>query len=77
MYSNYLNHHQIPLAEAFGKIPGVEYIFAATMPFDTNRAKMGYKDENNRHDFVLRTYESKENRIFVHDGHDRRRRNGG
>lgn len=57
LYSNYINHHQIPLAEAFNSIKGVEYIFVATTPFDSKRASMGYEDENTKHDFVLRTYD--------------------
>lgn len=57
MYSNFINHHQLPIAIAFNKIPGVEYIFVATTPFDRQRAKMGYKDENRKYDFIIRPYE--------------------
>lgn len=58
MYSNFINHHQLPLAQAFNSLPGAEYIFVATTPFDTQRAAMGYQDENSKHDFVLRAYEN-------------------
>ena len=57
--SNYINHHQIPLAEAFLSIKGVEYTFVATTPFNQKRAAMGYKDENNSLDYVKRAYEDK------------------
>lgn len=61
LFSNFINHHQLPLAHAFREIPGVEYTFVATTPFNAaERQAMGYKDENNAHDFVLRAYESKE-----------------
>ena len=65
-YSNFINHHQIPLANAFNSLPGVEYIFVATTPFNENRAKMGYKDENSKLDFVLRTYENKNQEKYAH-----------
>ena len=55
--SNYINHHQLPLAKAFNSLPGVDYTFVATTPFDQSRAQMGYKDENTLHDFVLKAYE--------------------
>lgn len=58
-FSNYLNHHQIPLANAFNRIKGVEYVFVATTPFNKKRLSMGYKDENKQYDFVLRAYEGK------------------
>ena len=66
MYSNFINHHQLPLAEAFNSISGVEYIFVATTPFDTQRAAMGYKDENARYDFILRPYEDEKQDFLSH-----------
>lgn len=64
VYSNFINHHQIPLAKAFNCIPNVEYIFVATTPFDIQRQAMGYKDENKLYDFILRAYDGdKENKI--------------
>lgn len=56
-FSNYINHHQIPLANAFNSISGVEYIFVATTPFNAKRAAMGYTDENSKYEFVLKAYE--------------------
>lgn len=66
MYSNFINHHQLPLAEAFNSISGVEYIFVATTPFDMQRAAMGYKDENARYDFILRPYEDQNQDFLSH-----------
>ena len=60
-FSNYLNHHQLPLAHAFSGIPYITYTFVATTPFNEKRAQMGYKDENKNYDFILRAYESKKN----------------
>ena len=66
MYSNFINHHQLPIANAFNNIPEVEYIFVATTPFDNQRAEMGYKDENARYDFILRTYEDSNQEKMAH-----------
>ena len=66
MYSNFINHHQLPLAEAFSSISGVEYIFVATTPFDIHRAAMGYKDENAQYDFILRPYEDEKQNLLSH-----------
>lgn len=65
-FSNYINHHQLPLAYAFNRIPGVNYIFVATTPFNEKRAQMGYRDENERYDFVLRAYENKRNESLAY-----------
>ena len=48
--SNYLNHHQLPLAKALLDIPEIDYTFVATTPFNTERAAMGYKDINKEFD---------------------------
>ena len=41
-FSNYLNHHQIPLVEAFNALKGVEYTFVATTGVPEFRKKLGY-----------------------------------
>jgi glycosyltransferase involved in cell wall biosynthesis len=56
-YSNYLNHHQLPLAEEFIKL-GIDYTFVATTPIEEERIKLGYEDMNKKYPFVLRAYES-------------------
>lgn len=40
--SNFLNHHQEPLAKEFLAMPGVEFNFIATSSLPEERAKLGY-----------------------------------
>lgn len=56
--SNFMNHHQLPLAEAFWKL-GHEYTFLADTPIPQQRVAFGYKDMNAL-PYVIRTYESDE-----------------
>lgn len=42
MISNYINHHQIPLANALMNHPEVEYHFIQTEPMEEERIKMGW-----------------------------------
>lgn len=58
-YSNYLNHHQLPLAEEFIKL-GIDYTFVATTPIEEESIKLGYEDMNKKYPFVLRAYEDSE-----------------
>ncbi len=46
-FSNYLNHHQVPLADAFYDILGNSYAFVATMPVKEEHLKGG-KDYSSR-----------------------------
>ena len=64
--SNYLNHHQLPLAQAFCDLPGVDYTFVATTPFNSSRAAMGYEDVNSKYGFVHRAYESPMHEYLAH-----------
>lgn len=43
--SNFLNHHQIPICEAFSNVPNVEFIFIATEKVPKDRIKLGYKQD--------------------------------
>lgn len=43
LYSNYLNHHQLPILEAFNSIPNIHYYFVATETIPDFRIKLGYK----------------------------------
>lgn len=61
MYSNFLNHHQLPLCRAFKDICGAEFYFVACSPVPKERLSMGYHDMN-EHSFVIREYESDENK---------------
>lgn len=56
--SNFMNHHQLPLAEAFQK-QGNEYIFIADTAVPQQRISLGYQDMNSL-PFVIRSYESAE-----------------
>lgn len=40
-FGNYLNHHQVPLADAFFTILGDSFAFVATMPVDVEHLKGG------------------------------------
>ena len=63
-FSNFLNHHQLPLCRAFLAKTDVEFVFVATEPIAKDRLAMGYEDMN-AYPFVLRTYESKENEAMA------------
>ena len=56
--SNFMKHHQFPVAEAFRKL-GHEYIFLADTPIPQQRVAFGYKDMNAL-PYVIRTYESED-----------------
>ena len=58
MFSNYLNHHQLPLCEAFLKLTDGDFRFVAEDPITQVRLNFGYEDMNQK-DFVVRAYESK------------------
>lgn len=60
-YSNFLNHHQIPLSNAFYRLLGDDYVFVATTPFDQTKVSLGYEDVNKRYPYVLTTYDNPQN----------------
>lgn len=55
--SNYLNHHQVPLCEAFINT-GNEFSFIALEPIAEYRLKLGYADLNHKYDYVINCYET-------------------
>ena len=59
-FSNFLNHHQLPLCLAMIN-RGVDFTFVATEPVPDERIKFGYENMNDTYDFVLKTYESNDN----------------
>lgn len=59
-FSNFLNHHQLPLCEAFCAEESVEFVFVATEPIPEDRLQQGYADMNAAYGFVLRAYESED-----------------
>lgn len=60
-FSNFLNHHQLPLCLNFYNNPNIDFKFVATEKIPEERIKLGYEDMNSTYDFVIKTYDSKEN----------------
>ena len=58
-YSNYYNHHQKALCDAFYDLLGEGFTFVETMPMEEFRSGMGWGEVCPG--YVLKTYESKEN----------------
>ncbi len=58
--SNFLNHHQLPLCNAFVEQTNGNFYFVATSPINIERLKFGYEDMNKKYPWVIRSYESKE-----------------
>ncbi len=58
-FSNYFNHHQKALCDAFYSILGEGFTFVETMPMEEFRAGMGWGEDTPS--YVLKTYESDEN----------------
>ena len=60
-FSNFLNHHQLPLCKEFiQKIGEGNFHFVACERIHLERTKMGYEDMNEKYAFVVRAYESDE-----------------
>ena len=60
-FSNFLNHHQLPLCQELIKQIGEDnFHFVSSERIHAERAKMGYDDMNVKYPFVVRTYESQE-----------------
>lgn len=64
--SNYLNHHQLPLCNAFVEKEDVKFTFIATTPVPGERRSLGYADMNSSYDYVLRAYEDAEQMALAH-----------
>lgn len=60
-FSNFLNHHQLPLCCELIKLIGEKnFHFVSVERIHAERAQMGYEDMNLKYPFVVRTYESQE-----------------
>lgn len=57
-FSNFLNHHQLPLCQSFYRRLNGDFRFIATTRVPAARRQFGYADLNNE-EFVIRTYEGK------------------
>lgn len=62
-FSNFLNHHQLPLCMNFYNNPKIEFVFVACEKIPDNRLSMGYEDMNTKYPFVVRAYED-EQKVF-------------
>ena len=56
--SNYINHHQIPMAEELYKALGDDYRFVETEPMETERVSMGWDSDTVSLPYVVRYYEN-------------------
>ncbi len=54
--SNFMNHHQLPVALKMNEI--YDYKFIATEPIAQEQVKMKYEDMNQKYDFIIRTYDN-------------------
>lgn len=59
-YSNYYNHHQKALCEAFYELLGDGFTFVETMPMESFRTEMGWGEAERP--YLLKTYVSDENK---------------
>lgn len=58
-FSNFLNHHQLPICLEFIRNIGKDnFRFVACERIEDERVQMGYEDMNVKYPFVLRAYES-------------------
>ena len=60
MISNYINHHQIPFAEALMKQDDVEYNFIQTEPMEEERVNMGWGINPKELSYVKLLYDDEE-----------------
>lgn len=58
-FSNYYNHHQKALCDAFYGLLGDDFTFVETMPMEGFRAEMGWGEDETP--YLLKTYTSEEN----------------
>ena len=56
-FSNFMNHHQLPLCRELLRLTDGQFTFVAFEPIDPERLAMGYADQNAL-PFVVRAYES-------------------
>ena len=62
LFSTYLNHHQLPLCEAFWQITEGNFLYVSTSPISKARLELGYRNMDYEYPFVVRSYESAESR---------------
>ncbi len=60
--SNFINHHQVPLADALYAEKGIEYYFIARKPLPDEFARSGYADFSDK-PYLIKAYESNESMV--------------
>ena len=60
MFSNFMNHHQLPFCKELRKILGDDFKFVATERIPKERTNMGYKDMNSEYNFIIKSYDNEE-----------------
>lgn len=58
--SNYLNHHQIPFSNAMYKELHGQYYFIQTEPMEEERSNMGWKVDEKKYPYLIKSYEDME-----------------
>lgn len=58
--SNYINHHQIPMANALYQRLGADFAFIQTSPMEEDRVKMGWGSEVNAIPYLMLFYKESE-----------------
>lgn len=65
-FSNFLNHHQLPLCLEFINHKNVEnFHFVSCERIYAEKVRVGYEDMNVKYPFVIRAYESEDNMTFA------------
>ncbi len=70
LFSNFLNHHVLPLCLALHGTEGVEFRFVACEKIPDDRLSMGYADMNTAYPFIVRAYEDSEAANAILDSFD-------
>lgn len=56
--SNFLTHHQVPFCIEMQKRLGDDFKFISTLKIFDWRLKLGFKDLDDKYDFVIKAYEN-------------------
>lgn len=60
LFSNYINHHQLPFCKQMVSLTNNNFNFVSQKAISLKRIPLGYKDISNDYDFVVKTYENKQ-----------------
>lgn len=58
-FTNFINHHQVPVADEFYKLLGANYTFVSTEPMPQRFKENGYPEFSDKQ-YLLNSYESRE-----------------